>query len=296
MEIYRNSTAAVRITVPVTPSTGTMDVRAFDGDTELYVFQTVTAVTGGFEVTLPFSLVDRDRDFVIKWAFDYVEGGVTKTYKTEVPVSVVTPYANIAEIREILGTQSAQFTDSQIRRAERAIRGVINSFTGQSFGRFEGTRKVIGAGDGQLRLPQRLVSISSITGANLVYTLGDYYAVRGDGWYLGFATPSPDGDWVFTHVIRDPDSLYDGGFRDNVVYNITGVWGYEDLPSDVKEAALLLIEKHLCPDTEYRDRYIDSVRAADWRYEFNPQAFNGTGSVVADQLLEPYRRYGMTVI
>lgn len=296
MEIYRNDIATVRIDVPVTSSTQSIDVKAYDGSILLYDFPTVLRVGEGYEVTLPFSLVDRDRNFVVHWSFTYLEGATPRLFTTETPVIVTTPYVSVAEVREMLGSDSVQFTDAQLKRAERQIRGIINSYTGQSFGRAFGTRRVTGAGEGQLRLQERLISLESVTGANIWQTGATSWAIRGDGWYLGYAVPSASGDWVFTNVIRDPTDTYLGGFREDVVYEITGTWGYDQVPTDVKEAALLLIEKQLCPDSEYRDRYIDNVRYADVRYEFHSKAFNGTGSITADQLLEPYRRFAMTVI
>jgi hypothetical protein len=85
-------------------------------------------------------------------------------------------------------------------------------------------------------------------------------------------------------------------WKDNVWYTITGDWGYEDVPTNVKEAMLILIEDAICPDSEYRDRYIDSVKTADYQYMYTSNAFRGTGSVIADQLLEPFRRPSLAVI
>jgi hypothetical protein len=295
MEIYRNDTASVKLAVPVTPVNGTFMVKAYEGSTLLHEFPTVTAVTGGYQVTLPFSLVDTDSEFVIKWQFDYLEGAQTRTYTSQTPVKVVTPYATTEEILEAI-PEASGFSTSELVRTERRIRGIIDGYTGQKFGRFEGTRQVIGAGEQQLSLPDRLVSLTDISGSGIL-DVPDFYTVRGDGYYVGVSNPTPDGDYVFENVIRDPDSMWNGaGFKDNIVYTITGVWGYDVVPSDVKEAALLLIEEQLCPQSVYRDRYLKAISGDGWRYEFVGQAYEGTGSVLADQLLDPYRRLSMTVI
>lgn len=302
MEIYRNELADVALKVPVTSSTGTVDVEAWDGSTLLHTFSTVDAIPGGYKVTLPFSLVNEDTEFTVKWKLDYVENGQTKTYTHETPVKVVTPYASLDDIREAIPDINNYATDAEILRAERRIRGVINNYTGQKFGRFIGTRQVIGAGDDQLKLPERLVSLTDIAGANVLFdstghAAPGYYAVRGDGYYLGISNPTPEGDYVFENVIRDPDSMWNrGGFRDNTVYTVTGVWGYDEVPSEVKEAATILIEETLCPQSVYRDRYLKAISGDGWRYEFVGAAYSGTGSVIADQLLEQYRRTAITVI
>jgi len=296
MEIYRNELAEVTLKVPVTPSTGTIDVTAVDGSTVLHTFPTVTAISGGYKVTLPFSLVNKDSEFVVKWRFNYSEGGVSKLYTHDTPVKVVTPYVTLDEIHAAIPDINAYATNAEITRAERRVRGVIENHTGQKFGRFVGKRQVIGAGDIQLKLPERLVSVTTLTGAGVIPNMA-FYAVRGDGWYVGVSNPTPEGDYVFENVIRDPDSVWNyRGFRDNIVYTIDGVWGYDEVPSGVKEAALILIEEALCPQTVYRDRYLKAISGDGWRYEFTPGAYVGTGSVVADQLLEQYRRTTMTVI
>lgn len=300
MEIYRNTLANVDLKVPVTAVNGTFDVKAYEGNTVLYTFPTVTAITGGYRVTLPFSLVQADKSIEIRWKFDYTESSSTKTYNYTTAVNVITPYVTLEELKEAI-PEAAQFSDAELVRLERRIRGVIDNFTGQSFGRYVGTRDVIGSGDVELKTPNRLVHLDNITGADIVYSEDGIaspglYTSRGDGWYVGFSAPIPTGDYVFENVIRDPDSTYGRGFRDNVVYTITGVWGWDDVPAEVKEAALILCEDELCPQSEYRDRYLKSISGDGWRYEFNPNAYYGTGSVMADQLLEPFRRSTMTVI
>jgi len=77
-------------------------------------------------------------------------------------------------------------------------------------------------------------------------------------------------------------------FKEGVIYPISGVWGYEAVPESVKEAARLLVNDYACADSQYRDRYLTSMTAADWRIQFNSGAFVRTGNVRADQLLSEY--------
>jgi hypothetical protein len=245
-------------------------------------------------VLIPYAVTHANGDFSVHWTFT-IEGN---TYNRVDEYSVVTPYASLDDVRDALGNSSESvFSDADIIRAERRIRGVIDSFTGQSFGLYEGTRTVIGAGDTQLKLTERLVSINSLGGA---YVVPDpsYYAVRGGGYYIGAVAPyASDGDMVFTSVIRSPDSMYHNNiFRENVAYTINGTWGWESVPTAVQEAAVILIEDYLDPDSEYRERYLNTVRAADWNLVFHDEAFRGTGNAKADNLLKPYIRWSMTVV
>jgi hypothetical protein len=294
MEIYRNETAQIKLTVPVTAVDGSFVVTATDGATVLYTFPSVAAVSGGYQVTLPFSLVDKDRKFSINWTFDYLEASVQKSYSAKTWVEVVTPYVTVDEIRDALGTMPP-LTDAELKRVERRIRGVINNFTGQSFGRYIGAYRIQSTGDEALSLPARLIELTAIAGAT--YTDITRYGTRGDGWYLGAVDPIYiDGEYVSNGVITYPGCYRTAPWQDNVWYTVTGDWGYEDVPFNVKEAALILIEDNICPDSEYRDRYIDGVKTADYQYTYTPNAFRGTGSVIADQLLSDYIRPSLAVI
>lgn len=294
MEIYTGNVQKVSVKVPFTATQADVTV-VDDSGVLLHDFATVSKEAAGYSVTLPFFLVSNDRKFTINWTLRYEELG-PRVYTNSVPVSVVTPYADIEEIRDALGPEEINFTDAQLAQAERRIRGIVNKYTNQEFGKSVETIKVVGAGDNQLRLPKRLVSINTLGGAGVLPN-PDFYAIRGDGWYLGYSTTPPLTDVIYTNPIHDPDSVWaNGGFKENFVYTVSGTWGYESVPTEVKEATLVLIEDALCPDSEYRDRYLDNVRAADWRVEYSDRAFRGTGSVMADQLLDGYRRWSMTVI
>jgi hypothetical protein len=301
MEIYRNDTANIDLKVPVSAVDGTFEVIAYEGDTAMHTFPAPTQIPGGYRVTLPFSLVSNDRKLDVRWKFNYLQDSQTKTYEYSVGVDVVTPYVTLDEIKEAI-PEATTLTDNELKRLERRIRGVIDRYTGQYFGRYVGTKSVIGAGDGQLKLDARLIRLDNISGANVLYeapgvSASGFYAVRGDGWYVGVSNPTPDGDYVFQNVIRDPDSMWARPeFKDNVVYQVSGTWGWDEVPAEVKEAALILCEDEICPQAEYRDRYLKSISGDGWRYEFTPNAYYGTGSVIADQLLEKFRSFSMTVI
>lgn len=77
-------------------------------------------------------------------------------------------------------------------------------------------------------------------------------------------------------------------WKDDYPFEITGDWGYKTIPANVKEAAKLLVNDYACSEIAYRDRYLESIRAADWRLQYNSRAWESTGNVRADQLLSDY--------
>lgn len=85
-------------------------------------------------------------------------------------------------------------------------------------------------------------------------------------------------------------------FKDNVSFAIKGVWGYENVPNDVLTAADLLYNDYACADAAYRNRFINSMRAGNWRFDLRDDAFAGTGNLTADRLLDKYRIDSMVII
>lgn len=201
---------------------------------------------------------------------------------------VVSPILTDTEIRVI----HPQATDSEVIRIEKAVRHIINSHTGQRFGRFVGEFSVKGNGGSLLQLPGRLLSLTSVDGISPV----DRFIVENDGWalrYYPWGVPPVKADAYGLHmhvggVIHNPNNIKLGTFDAARSYKVAGAWGWDEVPSAVAEAAKLLVNDYACSDAQYRDRYLTSMTAADWRIQFNSGAFNQTGNVRADQLLSDY--------
>jgi hypothetical protein len=139
-------------------------------------------------------------------------------------------------------------------------------------------------------LPSRLINLEDVANAN------GYFTVSDDGWTLRTLTwgvPPVKADYYGLHmhvggVIHNPNNVKIGSWSDGYEYEVTGTWGWEFVPQPVKEAARLLAADYADPDSEYRDRYLTSMTAADWRIQFHSGAFQKTGNVRADQLLSQY--------
>lgn len=306
MEVYRNETKVVTLKLPqsVNIVDNTIDVSAVDcKGVQLFNFSNVEREDEGLSVELPFSLVSEDRKFFVRWSFDYLEETDTRNYEYSQQITVVTPYVLPEEILEMYPQLSSMgIAESTIRLTEKRVRGVIESLTNNFFGKYHASVDVIGAGEKELKMPDRVIMLENIEGSNVMYSspgqasLSHYY-VYGDGYYIGFAQPLPDGSYDFDNVIKNPYSMYHrGGFRDNFVYTVTADWGYKAVPEAIKEAAALLVGDYLCPQAAYRDKYIKSTSSDGSRFEFVPDAYFGTGNATADILIEPYKRIVMVAI
>lgn len=301
MEIYRNEMANIDLHVPVYATPGSFEVKAYNGDTLVHTFSSVTSIPGGYRVTMPFSLVTNDATIHIVWKFNYMEGSATKSYENRQIVDVVTPILPCHVLNELL----ADVDDDAKREAEYVVRKIIETYTGQTFGKYVGVRQVAGNDGYRLVMPQPLLSFTDMNDGTLEYETSSF-RITGEGWFLGQAPgaywkikdapPEEIIDEFTSGVIYAPGVIKKKDFSFREIYTITGQWGYESVPVAVMQAAKILIGEYACSDAAYRDKYLHSMKSADWRIEFNQMAFDGTGNLKADQLLEPYKLTNMVVI
>lgn len=294
MEIYSNSAVADRTVLlefPDTPAEAQIDVFIFKENEPVTEIATVVAVPGeGYSFTLPLYLVQHDQNLEVRWTLTYVEPTESTEYtlNRSVHIEIVTPILSRKEIREVWDTA----TDKEIADIEKAVRHIIQAYTGQVFGMFVGTIPVRGEGNIALRTPRRLIELVSVDGRNAK----PHFTVDPDGHivrHYPWGVPPIKADYHGLHmhtggVIHNPNNIRLARWLGERTYNLTGRWGYESVPAPVKEAAKLLVNDYACGDSQYRDRYLVSMAAADWRLQFHSGAYLRTGNVRADQLLSEY--------
>jgi len=264
-----------------------------------------------WEATLPYML--DECSVVVTWTFTVPGAGqIVKNDSYE----IITPLVSRREIVKIL--EGA--TDEEIIEIEAAVRYIIQAHTGQTFGNRTKALVVAGTGESALALPERLMTITGLS--TLSATLNPLSTIIiADGWYLkkkyydavseientsiywdgvgvydydDFPLEAPHGMGHtpdrFGHgpVITAPGSFSGAVWKDDYPFTITGAWGYPAVPTPVSEAAKLLINDYACGEQAYRDRYLESIKSADWRLQFKEQAYLQTGNVRADQLLNNY--------
>lgn len=300
MEIYTNAAAANRTVFLEFPDAVTsVDCFVYQDGVELFEIATVTAIPSeGFSAVLPLHLLQHDSDYKVHWTVKYLEpsDGEEYTINRVTPVEVVTPILTASEIRAIDSVVFAE--DSEVFKIEKAVRHIIQAYTGQEFGHFIGTERVKGDGGPALFLPHRIIELIEVNGA----AVGNHFSVDPDGYILrqrhsgptyGFPeVPPVKADFYGYHmhvggVIHNPNNVSLRNWTKET-HSIYGRWGYETVPAAVKEAAKLLVNDYACADSQYRDRYLQSMTAADWRIQFNSGAFLRTGNVRADQLLSDF--------
>lgn len=287
MEIYRQTTNVVTFEAPEATTPVTVTASLNGGDPISLPLISGTENEKVKKVQLPY--INDEGTVVVNWSFTTQTFAGTETVTVRDTYDVVTPILSDAEIKAI----HPNATPGEITRIEKATRHIINAHTGQRFGRFVGTHEVRGSGSYALQLPARLQSLTDVNGAT---NANLYFQIDGDGYVLHhfpYGVPPVKADYYGLHmhvggVIHNPNHVKWADFNKNMVYKINGVWGWDEVPAQVREAAKLLINDYACADTNYRDRYLTSMTAADWRIQFHSGAFLKTGNVRADQLLNDF--------
>lgn len=293
MEIYTNTGGqTVYLEAGVAPDDiDSIDVNIYQDDRLLSTIGTIPYVDGRYTFVFPLFLTDRVRELRIVWRIIYTDTA-EHVLKANTFVSVVMPLVDVKTARTELDIGS-DVSDEQIRLVERRVRSMIETLTGQQFAPYEATLLGTELSDGSVRLPQKMLALVSVNGISNAM----YYTLGGDGWRLNIQYPRKrDGFRAIGGEVPiiNPFSRWEP--KKAAPVRVVGRWGYERVPEDIKEAALILIEQQLCPDALYRERYIKTMTAADMRFEFSPGAYAGTGNVVADQILSKYVQSNAAVI
>jgi hypothetical protein len=292
MDVPKGYISIIKTPVPVDV---TADVTVSMGGISLPSFE-VVAENKVLAITLPYAATHSEGAVDVKAVFE-VEGF---QYTRDIGVNVVTPYIELHEIKEILGKNAS---DEECFQAEAAARQIINAHTGQEFGFFEGTIKVLSNYDEALPLPRRMIEPTKIVAGSTVifdrntptsylnYLGENQFVVTGSGMFLKrpiWASSLVVGDMYSADPIEAPSYTGVRKFENDILYTITGKFGYETVPEAVRQAAQILTEQYECADKEYREQYLESIKSADWRIQFNSGAYRRTGNARADKLLSPY--------
>jgi len=282
-EIYRDTTGK-SITLGVT---GATDVSA----TFVKNGVETTALVVGTVASIPYSVVFDGGEVVVEWTYT-VEG---KVYNRLDQFNVVTPLFTQQELHDY-DTQFDVLSADQVVTLEKFVRLIIESYTGQSFGLESGKMVLYGNGTSVLQSPKRIINLDG-------YFSGAAYKVVSDGFGIEVYRGVTPGVGVVVGNLEGGGPIYDpypyghnGQYRNNFRYEVSGTFGWPAVPEEVKQAALILAGEFSCNEATWRDRYIKSIRAADWRFDFNSQAFSGTGSASADALLNKFIVNRMAVI
>lgn len=260
-----------------------------------------SGVTQRWRAYIPIDETDSAGEFNVRWTATV--GGEPLIVVD--PFEVATPYATPEELASIYGWSfnpvDANYKDrNEVVAAERIARYTINSYTRRSFGPVSKSVVAYGQNTDVLVLPEPIVSV------NKLYENGDLVVQPGDFAKFGFDVEVTETN----HAIRviSPDFLdldeseslrvtgAAGKFRQGYRYTVEGVFGSSRIPQVIKDCAGMLANDYMCRDATWRNRYINHVQMRDWKFNFEKEAFRGTGNLTVDTLLGDYRVLGIFTI
>lgn len=251
----------------------------------------IVSVSGTFTLPLTYAHTASDGKLTVVWSDG---AGFIRNQR----VDVVTPLVSLTRLRTLFPDENK--TDAELARLEATVRSIIEAYTKQKFGLFVGIKTFVGTGGNTILLEQRLNVLTAFSGG-----WPGVLKVINAGWGLAIipesligineAPPEEFLTYVTSGVIRIPE-WYIKRFTQGSVYTVTGEWGYDAVPDEVQEAAMLLANDFACNESIYHDRYLESVKIQQDTIVYSPSAYLGTGNSRADMLLAKYVRPGVVIV
>jgi hypothetical protein len=298
MELIKGLTQEIKASFPTAASDFSAQVYNEDGTVNGAVLVPVVVENQPVKITVPHSVVTEEGKYKLAVGYKVDD----EQYTRNIYFHVATPYLDYWELREILSEEEG-FDEAEVWQVEAAARYMINVYCGQEFGYAHKTVTFRGEDGIALDLPQRLIKLEAVSENGAVkfdlendIGLGNFITT-GSGWFLkrgAFADWDTWGSLDDDVIVAPPK--YSRGYKNDVEYTVTGIFGYEEVPGAVKEAMKLLVNDYACAEQLYRDRFLESMKAADWRLQFNSGAYYKTGNARANLLLAPYVVNRMKVI
>ena len=271
-------------------------------------FDSLTAVDetppGIYSFLLTSDITNVNRVLEVRWSYAINDVPTTQTEY----YGVETPYSTVSETVDFLGFGSIpseiNYMDPKsIVSAEKVARTIIEGYTGIKFYTYYGFQEVYGIGANTIELTEKMVKLNKIWENQILvtdYTQDPAYNIFGPGveisptgyqlrlWYPGW-----DMGW---NNEMDPVILYPGRFRDGYLYRFEGQIGYKFVPEDIKLASMLLVQDILSNDYNWRNKYLSKVNLSEISFEMAKGAFNGTGNITVDNILDQYRKANIVII
>jgi hypothetical protein len=311
--VYRDTAGAVTFTHPI----GTALTATFIDSTGTVVDTQagLTPVAGIYTAQVKWQLTQYDAKYTVVWT------GANNFSRTTT-FEVVTPLVPLSTLKTIYTGTGITVEDPELAELEKTVRVVIERYTGQSFGWSVGSRTYVGTGTGKLILSERCNKLNGILGGWSMYPATfvaaitnangelnlDRAALIQDGWTCLIQWPE------FLNVKETPpmelvqfSPAQDGTIRVprrymkerdyGTQYVLNAEWGYDAVPDEVQEAAMLLANDYASHEVGYRDRYLQILKIQQDSLTYHNAAFRGTGNARVDLLLGGFRRQnGMIVL
>jgi hypothetical protein len=243
---------------------------------------------------------------VLKVVWSYVVNSIE--FEQEMFYRVSTVYATESDIIDFLGIGATSYelnyqSPETVRNAEKIARTIIEGYTNQSFYKRYDAQEQIGMQSDAIELVERMLSIDKVwendqlvidnTVDPIYNTFGYRLEISPTGKAIRIVNQGYD---VRYDNQVDPAVLAAGRFRAGSRYKFQGLIGYNYVPEDIKMATILLVGDLLANDFNWRNKYLKKIDLSEISFEMAGGAFNGTGNVTVDNILDQYRNVNIVII
>jgi hypothetical protein len=233
--------------------------------------------------------------------FTYTVGSTEYTQSQYINVYV--PYTIsddfFDEYPELIDTHEDVFEKYELR-----ARNIINTYCGQTFDYYPNKSFTIdGNNHNRLHLPYPITTLRKVT-INDGDTDAEVIHDSSDENLLNMEKVRQPGNFESTYYLRyraniiqtNSSRIYGKKFRTDSDYKIEGDFGWRFVPSNIKQAANLLIADLMNDDSEYRRHGISSISMDTTSFNMSPNFYESTGNIEADVLLMDYMMFVMDYI
>lgn len=256
---------------------------------------------GSYAVYLPLQLTNSAATYRLLWEYT-VETSVV-SYRHDVFITV--PYADLYQASTALGISTDPSDPSyksfaDLAEAERYARRRIEEYTGQRFYIYGDVYRVLGSDSDTLPLPDKIDTIDRLY-MNDILLVDNLTTPVTDNWNYDLQISETNfgirinranmlDNTVYTANGMIPPTIHDsdGIFRNNVMYEVHGKFGWRKIPQEVELACIELMKDYFAKDNTWKNQYVKNIQTFDWQFEYNSEAFTGTGNAYADRLLADF--------
>lgn len=297
MDIYRYEPEDVylriRVSSELTDADSMPTARLVSNEPEPYSIDRALSVskvsTGVYKAPLTMLDVAESRELIVNWSFTVSGVNATRSEYHQ----VVTPYNYIEDLQDVV---PAGTSNDDIRTAAQAARLIIDSVCSQTFDRKYLTIDSFGSSKNVMTFNDFVLHVEKITSGDDVF-----YESGAESNRLEIdITPTKKGIKIISTldpVFEDDGFLVheEGVFLKDYKYTVKGIFGWDYVPSAIREAHRELVNDWFCKDSIWKRKYIEQMKSADWQFKLAPEAYTETGNFKADTLLRPYKNYSMVV-
>ena len=304
IELLRKDDSALSLNYTASAYATGLVFEVYDLDTNNFIqggnasASVTTASYIQYNVTLNSDSTEYDRNLKIEFITTSASGAFTENQR----YSIRRPYSTASRIREIATVQDST-TDVTLQKLERRARLIIDSFVGFNFYKKKKSLDAYGNNTDVLFMNEEILSVNKIYEDDILVYEKNSVEYQFD--YPIEISISGNRIKIVNSTEKNKESLefpkfsifhYDGVFKKDYLYEVDAVFGYEYVPSNIEEAAALLVEDYLCNDASIRNKNIVELSNDSYDIKYAADFATGTGNLIVDSLLSEYRQPRFMVI